>query len=145
MVSEGPGGQGPRRVVVVVLDAASASGIRRALDPFDDLECVGVARTKAGAVIDRTRADVVVVDLSMRDSIELVRRLRMERDDLTLVMISAVTDLGRLTAATVAGANGFAPKCGPVEELVAVLRSARPGRISVAPSVLPAATTAAQN
>jgi DNA-binding NarL/FixJ family response regulator len=36
----------------------------------------------------------------------------------------------------VAGANGFAPKPGPVEELVAVLRSARPGRISVAPSML---------
>lgn len=147
MTSEGAGSPGPRRVVVVVAHAASAGRIRSALDRLDDLQCVGVACTtgQACALIDRSVPDVVVVDLSLRGSsgLDLVRHLRSRRDDLILVIISTFTDVSGVMAAAVAGANGFAPKSGAVDELVSVLRSARPGRMSVAPSVLAAAGTGA--
>jgi DNA-binding NarL/FixJ family response regulator len=144
VVAEGAGA--PRRVVVVDDHAAFADLLGLALAGLEDLVCVGTARTAADAIAlaDRERPDLVVVDLMLgRDNgLELVRRLRADREDVVLVVSSARSDTGTLTAVAQAGANGFAPKNGAFSELLAVLRSSRPGSMSVAPSLLPADTRA---
>jgi DNA-binding NarL/FixJ family response regulator len=131
-----------RRVVVVDDHAAFADLLRLALDGLDDLVCVGTAGSlpDALALVARETPDLVVVDLLLgRDSgLELVRTLRAQRSDVVLVVSSALSDIGTLTAAAAAGANGFAPKNGAFEELLAVFRAARAGAMSVAPSLLPA-------
>jgi DNA-binding NarL/FixJ family response regulator len=131
----------PRRRVVIVDDhAAFADLLRLALEGLDDLECVGTAcsATAALTLADAERPDLVVVDLMLGadDGLDVVRRLRAERDDVVLVVSSARSDTGALTAAAGAGANGFAPKSGAFGELLTVLRTARAGSISVAPSLL---------
>ena len=141
-----PLGRGParRRVVVVDDHAAFADLLRLALDGLDDLECAGTARTPAAAVelVERLEPDIAVVDLMLgaEDGLDLVRRLRAAHPDLVLVVSSARSDTGTLTAAAMAGANGFAPKSGEFAELLNVLRSARAGAMSVAPSLLAAPT-----
>jgi DNA-binding NarL/FixJ family response regulator len=146
MVTEGAAGSAgvPRRRVVVVDDhAAFADLLTLALDGLDDIDCIGTARSMSDALslVARTDPDLVVIDLLLgHDSgLELVRRLRAERPDLLLVVASARSDTGTLTAVAAAGANGFAPKSGAFGELLAVLRASRIGAISVAPSLLPEA------
>ncbi len=133
-------GAARRRVVVVDDHAAFADLLRLALDGLDDLECVGTARTPAAAVelVERVAPEIAVVDLLLgaEDGLELVGRLRAAQPDLVLVVSSARSDTGTLTAAAVAGANGFAPKSGEFAELLNVLRTAKAGAMSVAPSLL---------
>jgi DNA-binding NarL/FixJ family response regulator len=115
--------------------------LRFALDGVDDLEWVGSAGSlaEAEAVVAAHVPDIVVVDLMLgdEDGLEVVRRLRARRSDLVIVVASARSSSDALAAAAVAGANGFAPKRGAFAELLSILRSARPGMVSVASSVLP--------
>jgi DNA-binding NarL/FixJ family response regulator len=142
-VTEGAPGPARRRVVIVDDHAAFADLLRLALDGLDDLECVGTAGSLSEAVslVARTAPDLVVVDLLLGhdNGLEVVRRLRAEREEVVLVVASARSDTGTLTAVAAAGANGFAPKSGVFGELLAVLRASRVGAISVAPSLLPEA------
>ncbi|HEV7656489.1 MAG TPA: response regulator transcription factor [Mycobacteriales bacterium] len=132
----------PRRVAIVDDHAAFADLLGIVLDELDDLECVGSAGSLADALalVARTRPDIVVVDLALGedDGLEVVRQLRAERVDLVLVVASARSDAYALANVAVAGANGFAPKRGAFGELLTILRSARPGTMSVAPTLLPA-------
>lgn len=148
MVSDGVRGHGPRRVVIVDRRVACADLLRVALNRLDDFECVGAACTaaQAQAVVERTVPDLVVVDVMLRGgtALRLIRRLRGARDDLVVVITAASADIGMLMAVAVAGGNGFAPRTGAGEELLSVLRSARPGAMSVAPSLLAATGTGGQ-
>ena len=133
-------GRTRRRVVIVDDHAAFADLLRLALDGLDDLECAGTARTLAAAeeLVERVAPDIAVVDLMLgaEDGLALVGRLRAARPNLVLVVSSARSDTGTLTAAAIAGANGFAPKSGEFAELLNVLRTAKAGAVSVAPSLL---------
>jgi CheY-like chemotaxis protein len=124
MVSEGGRGQGARGVVIVDHRAAAAGVLRAALSNADEFECVGAACTaaQAYAVVERTVPDLVVINLMLRGrtGLALTRRLRSDREDLTLVITAACPDVGNLAAAAVAGANGLAPTAGAVEELLSV-------------------------
>jgi two-component system capsular synthesis response regulator RcsB len=146
MVSDTARHHRPRRVVIVDNQAAFAERLRLALDGVDDLECVGTTSTSAAAyaLVERTGADLVVVDLMLRGGTAppLLRRLRRSFPDIAIVVTSTSADVGKLMGATVAGANGVAPKKGALEELLSVLRSARPGVMAIAPSLLPAGGTA---
>jgi DNA-binding NarL/FixJ family response regulator len=133
----------PRRVVVVDHHALSAGRLRIMLDGLDDFECVGTAATaaQAYALVGRTVPDLVVLDLMLRGSsgLALIGRLRARDENVTVVVTAASPDVGKLMAVMVAGANGFAPRRGALEEMLSVLRSARPGAVAVAPSLLAAA------
>ena len=133
----------PRRRVVIVDDhAAFADLLGFALDSLDDLVFVGSAGSLDEAVelVSRTRPDIVVIDLALGedDGLEVVRRVRAERADVVLVVASARSDAYALANVAVAGANGFAPKRGAFGELLTILRTARPGSMSVAPTLMPA-------
>jgi DNA-binding NarL/FixJ family response regulator len=142
-VVEGAAGTSRRRVVIVDDHAAFADMFQVALERVDDLECVGSAASLAEAVqvVADTAPDIVVVDLALGedDGLEVVRRLRADSDDVVLIVASARSDTYALATVAVAGANGFAPKKGAFKELVAILRAARAGSMSVAPTLLPEA------
>jgi DNA-binding NarL/FixJ family response regulator len=133
----------PRRVVIVDDHAAFADMFQVALEAVPDLVCVGSAGTldEALRVVADTDPDLVVVDLALGedDGLEVVRLLRAERPAVVIVVASARSDTYALATVAVAGANGFAPKRGAFRELVAILRSARAGSMSVAPTLLPGA------
>lgn len=141
MMVETASGRPRRRIVLVDDHAAFVDLLQFALGDLDDLVCVGSAGSsaEAEAVVAAEAPDIVMVDLRLgaEDGIELVRRLRTHRSDLVIVVVSAQADSDTLAAVAMAGANGFAPKRGALNELLSILRAARPGMMSVAPSVLP--------
>lgn len=130
-----------RRIVLVDDHTAFVELLQYALGGLDDLVCVGSAGSlaEAEAVVAAEAPDIVIVDLRLgeEDGLEVVRRLRTHRSDLVIVVASARADSDTLAAVAMAGANGFAPKRGALPELLSILRSARPGMMSVASSVLP--------
>jgi DNA-binding NarL/FixJ family response regulator len=139
----------PRRVVIVDDHAAFADMFQVALEAVTDLVCVGTAGTLAEAlrIVADTDPDLVVVDLALgtEDGLEVVRQLRADRPDVVLVVASARSDTSALATVAMAGGNGFAPKKGTFRELLAILRSAQTGSMSVAPTLLPDAAAAAPN
>jgi DNA-binding NarL/FixJ family response regulator len=134
-----------RRVLVVDDHAVFAELLTLALDGLADFHCVGVAASVSDAVdlAARLRPDIVVIDLLLgdEDGLEVVRQLRAARADVVLVVVSARSDAGTVTAIVAAGANGFAPKSGAFGEAASVLRRARAGSFFVPPSLLARATS----
>jgi DNA-binding NarL/FixJ family response regulator len=129
-----------RRVLVVDDHAVFAELLTLALDGLADFHCVGVAASVSDAVdlAARLRPDIVVIDLLLgdEDGLEVVRQLRAARADVVLVVVSARSDAGTVTAIVAADANGFAPKSGAFGETASVLRRARAGSFFIPPSLL---------
>jgi DNA-binding NarL/FixJ family response regulator len=128
-----------RRVVLVDDHTAFVDLLQFAFGGLDDMECVGTAHSLAEAedVIAAEHPDIAMVDLMLGqdDGLELVGRLRASRPDLVIVVASARADASTMASVAAAGGNGFAPKRGAFAELVSILRSARPGTMSVASSL----------
>ncbi|HEV7656928.1 MAG TPA: response regulator transcription factor [Mycobacteriales bacterium] len=147
MTAEPESRESRRRVVLIDDHTAFVELLRYALDGLDDLECVGSAGSPAEAegIVAEQAPDIAVVDLMLGDDdgLEVVRRLRAMHSDLVIVVASARSDSDTLALAAAAGANGFAPKRGAFAELLSILRTARPGKVSVASSLLPSTSTRA--
>jgi DNA-binding NarL/FixJ family response regulator len=128
-----------RRVVLVDDHTAFVDLLKFAFGGLDDMDCVGTAHTlaEAEAIVAAERPDIAMVDLMLGDDdgLELVRRLRASRPDLVIVVASARSDASTMAAVAAAGGNGFAPKRGAFAELLTILRSARPGTMSIASSL----------
>jgi DNA-binding NarL/FixJ family response regulator len=128
-----------RRVVFVDDHTAFVELLQFAFGGLDDLECVGTASSlvEAEAVVADRTPDIAMVDLMLGDDdgLELVSRLRAEHEDLVIVVSSARSDASTMASVAAAGGNGFAPKRGAFPELLSILRSARPGTMSIASSL----------
>lgn len=129
----GPRGEAPSidvmiRVVLVDDHDLVREGLRRAVGRSRDAEVVGEAASvrEALAVVSHTTPQVVVIDIRLPDGsgIDLCRRLREERADLGLVIVTMYGDSERLLGAREAGASGFVSKDAPASEVIDAIRRA---------------------
>jgi NarL family two-component system response regulator LiaR len=101
---------------------------------------VGEAATGAAAlqVAAATRPDVVLLDLFLPDldGIGVLQRLREQRADLPVVLLTSAPDDAHLLAAVHAGATSYLQKTAEVGEVLATVRAAARGE-----STLPAGVT----
>jgi DNA-binding NarL/FixJ family response regulator len=114
-------------------------GLRALLHSIPDLRVVGEAGsgTEALSVIERSRPDVVVMDLDMPggDGIETTTRLMgMEPRPRVLILTMHPEDR-RLIAALQAGAGGYLMKDAAESELVDAIRTVAAGDVYVRPRV----------
>ncbi|SDT43461.1 DNA-binding response regulator, NarL/FixJ family, contains REC and HTH domains [Friedmanniella luteola] len=110
-----------------------------ALAAVPGFRCLGTASSAAEGVelAGRLRPDVVVMDIQMpgTDGLAATRRLRQASPATAVAVVTAHTDAEWVARAAQAGASAFIPKGGTLAEMVDLLRSARPGRMVVAPSL----------
>ncbi len=103
-------------------------GLRRAFERDGDFEVVGEAGTLADArrLLALTRPDVVILDIRLPDGngLEAARKLRAERDELGIVVLTMYAGDEQLFEALEAGASAFVPKNSPSEDVVAAARHA---------------------
>ncbi len=135
--ADGPGG--PIRVVVVDDQPLIRAGFAMVLAAQGDIEVVGEAENGADALalLARTRADVVIMDIRMpvMDGVEATRRLgELHGSPRVLVLTTFDTDEDAF-AALQAGASGFLLKNTPPEEVVAAIRVVAAGESVVSPRV----------
>jgi DNA-binding NarL/FixJ family response regulator len=129
----------PIRVVVVDDQPLVRAGFAMVLDAQPDIDVVGEAGdgAEALALLDRTAADVVVMDIRMpiMDGVEATKRLG-ERPDPPKILVLTTFDTDEdAFAALQAGASGFLIKNVPPEEFLAAIRVVAAGDSVVAPRV----------
>jgi DNA-binding NarL/FixJ family response regulator len=116
------------RLVAVDEHVLLRLGLTRVVAGVPDIDLVGEAGSIAEAlrVVAETRPDVVTIDASLADSdgIGLAARLRTERPDLGVVLLSAVGDDNLLYRAMDAGLSAFVPKAAPIPAILSAIRQA---------------------
>jgi DNA-binding NarL/FixJ family response regulator len=130
-----------RRIRVVLVDdqALMRTAFRVIFDETDDIAVVGEAGEGAGAVrvVERTRPDVVLMDIRMpgMDGIEATRRIVAAAPRIAVLVLTTFDLDEYVYAALRHGASGFLLKDAPPEDLLSAVRAVAAGDSVTAPSV----------
>jgi DNA-binding NarL/FixJ family response regulator len=108
-------------------------GIRRALEPADDIEIVGEA-TRGSEVLPlvrRLHPDVVLLDMRMpqMDGLTCLDQIRKQHADIKVIVLSVFSDPERIQAAFRHGASGYIVKSVNPVDLASAIRQAVDGTV----------------
>ena len=129
----------PLRVMLVDDHEIVRDGIRAVLDAQDDI----VVTSEAGSVreaideSDRTRPDVVVMDVRLSDGsgIEATREIRAKHPNTRVLMLTSFADDEALFASIMAGASGYVLKQVKSGDLLRAIRAVGKGESLLDPAV----------
>src|SRR2546430_13366860 len=132
-------GQPPLRVLLVDDHEVVRRGISSLLRATEDSVGAGEAGPVREAVeeADRTRPDVVVMDVRLADGsgIEATREIRTRRPQTQVLMLTSFADDEALFASIMAGASGYVLKQVKSGELVRAIRAVGNGQSLLDPAV----------
>ncbi|MEX5303322.1 response regulator [Kocuria sabuli] len=130
----------PIRVLLADDESLMRTGLRLILDGVSGIEVVGEAVDGADAVRQASLLvpDLVLTDIRMPvcDGIEATRRLRQTPHPPRVLVLTAFDTDDFVLDALEAGADGFLLKDTPPGELVASVRQAAAGTMTISPTVL---------
>jgi DNA-binding NarL/FixJ family response regulator len=129
------------RVVLVDDHAIVRTGLKAVLSADPGIEVVGEASggTEAVALLARTAADVVVMDISMAegDGVTATRLITDQGGDAPRVLVLTMhAEEAYLEAVLEAGASGYLTKGTADRELVEAIRTVARGEVFVRPSMV---------
>lgn len=103
-------------------------GLRRAFERTGDFTVVGEAGSVADALslIEARQPNVVIFDVRLPDGsgLDAARKVRAQRPDVGIVVLTMYAGDEQLFGALEAGASAFVPKDAPAEDVVAAARHA---------------------
>jgi DNA-binding NarL/FixJ family response regulator len=118
----------PVRVLVVDDQALVREGLMTLLEAAPDIQPVAAAADgeQAIALCARHRPDVVLMDLRMPklDGVEATRRIRAERPDVEVVVLTTHADEESILDALRAGARGYLTKDAGISEISRAVHAA---------------------
>src|SRR5262249_11018413 len=127
------------RLLIVEDHTVVRQSMRFRFDQEPDIEVVGEAATGTAAISMAAvaRPDVVLLDLLLPDvdGIAVLRRLREQRDDVQVVLLTSAPDDAHLLAALEAGATSYLQKTAEIGEVLAAVRAAARGESPLPPGV----------
>ena len=134
------------RVLVVDDHPIVREGVRRILEAAPDMQVVGEASDAASALALAARLlpDAAVVDVGLPDmsGLALVRLLKAQRAELTIVMLSMFDDAEYVRESLAAGAGAYVVKDSAATMLATRLREAAGTRMIAMPNPAVAAPSA---
>lgn len=129
------------RVVLADDHQLFRQGLRRLLEPEQDIEVVGEANDglEAQRMVAQLKPDVVLMDLSMAlvDGISATREITRQWPDTHVVVLSMHAEEGHLFQALQAGAVGYVLKSAAADQVLAAVRAAAQGGGVIAPGLTP--------
>ncbi len=129
----------PLRVLLVDDHEVVRSGIKALLQATEDIVVTGEAGSVREAIdeADRTRPDVVVMDVRLTDGsgIEATREIRAKHERTAVLMLTTFADDEALFASIMAGASGYVLKQVRGSELVRAIRTVGKGESLLDPAV----------
>jgi DNA-binding NarL/FixJ family response regulator len=141
------GDEGEEEMTVLIVDdhRCFADLLSAALGSVRGFRCLGTAGS-AEEGIERAkelRPSVVVMDVELpgTDGLAATRRLREASPTTAVAVVTGHVAGEWIARAAQAGASAFIPKGGSLDEMISMLRLAKPGRMRVAPSVLHLSST----
>jgi two-component system response regulator DevR len=139
VTSEASPKQPPLRVLLVDDHEVVRDGVKALLQATDDIVVTGEAGSVREAIdeADRTRPDVVVMDVRLADGsgIEATREIRAKHDKTAVIMLTSFADDEALFASIMAGAAGYVLKQVKGGELVRAIRTVGKGESLLDPAV----------
>ena len=127
------------RVLIVDDHPLVRQGLRWLLDQEDDLEICGEAADakEAFAALQRMQPNVVVLDLSLRDSngIDLIKAIRSKYEQLPVLVCSIHDERIYAERLLSAGANGYIMKEATADQFLVALRQVLAGELYVSERV----------
>jgi DNA-binding NarL/FixJ family response regulator len=129
----------PLRVLLVDDHEVVRSGVKALLQATEDIVVTAEAGSVREAIdeADRTRPDVVVMDVRLADGsgIEATREIRAKHPKTAVVMLTSFADDEALFASIMAGASGYVLKQVKGGELVRAIRTVGKGESLLDPAV----------
>ncbi len=133
-----PSGTSRIRVLVVDDHVIVRRGIRAVLELEPDIELVGEAGNGVTAVAQAQalQPDVILMDLVMpnMDGVEAIRRIKAQRPDVHILVLSTFGGEETVLSAIKAGASGYQLKDSSPETLVEAIRASHRGEASLHPA-----------
>jgi DNA-binding NarL/FixJ family response regulator len=127
------------RVIIIEDDPLVLERFSGVLAPWDDLQLVGLASTKAqgAALIEATDYDVLVCDLGLPDGdgTDLVRLSAQHHPKADIMVLTMFADHHKVLAAIKAGARGYVLKDQSLEDCVAAIREVCSGGSPISPII----------
>ncbi|SDJ58779.1 response regulator [Streptomyces indicus] len=127
------------RLLLVDDDPLVRAGLSFMLGGSEDIEIVGEAAdgSEVAALVERTRPDVVLMDIRMPrvDGLTATERLRARGDGPEVVVLTTFHADEQVLRALRAGAAGFVLKDTPPAEIVAAVRRVAAGEPVLSPAV----------
>ncbi len=127
------------RVMLVDDHAVVRSGLGAFLSIMPDLKLVGEAENGAEAVVrcGLLQPDVVLMDLSMpgTDGVAATRSIHEKYPHVHVIALTSFQEDALIRRALEAGATGYLMKNVSARELVAAIRSAHQGKMTLSPEV----------
>ncbi|MFD8219933.1 response regulator [Streptomyces sp. NPDC059697] len=127
------------RLLLVDDDPLVRAGLSFMMGGADDIEIVGEAAdgSEVEALVDRTRPDVVLMDIRMPvvDGLTATERLRGREDAPQIVVLTTFHADDQVLRALRAGAAGFVLKDTPPVEILAAVRRVAAGDPVLSPAV----------
>lgn len=133
------GGAGAARIRVLIADdhPVVRQGLRTFLGIQDDIEVVGEAEDGVSAVTlaESLEPDIVLLDLKMpgADGLAALSELRARGVRARVLVLTSVTERGRVLPAVRAGAAGYLYKDVDPQALVQAIRAVNDGHVLFAP------------
>jgi two-component system, NarL family, response regulator NreC len=128
----------PIRVVLVDDHAIVRTGLKAVLADAPEIDVVGEASggNEAVALLERTPADVVVMDLSMSDGdgLTATRDITSAGDGTRVLVLTMHAEEAYLEAVLEAGSSGYLGKATADRDLVEAVRTVARGEMFVQPS-----------
>ena len=125
----------PRTVFIIDDHPIVRKGLVQLLEQEPDLVVCGEAADvrEARLGLERTRPDVVILDLSLRDSdgLELIKEIRAKHGQLPVLVLSMHDETIYAERLLSAGANGYIMKQAAGDQLVVALRRVLAGGVYV--------------
>ncbi len=133
------GGRRPYRVVIVDDHPVVRLGLRQLLENEPDLELCGEAEGAAEAlsVIEETRPDLVVIDISLKNGSGLSLVKQITAQDRTIkTLVSSMHDEALFAERALrAGAMGYINKEEAIDQMVSAMRRVLAGSIYLSPGM----------
>ncbi|MEX1047662.1 MAG: response regulator transcription factor [Actinomycetota bacterium] len=129
----------PLRVLIVDDHEVVRDGLKSLFKSTEDIVVAGEAGTVGEAIdeADRTRPDVVVMDVRLADGsgIEATREIRAKHPKTQVIMLTSFADDEALFASIMAGASGYVLKQVRSGELIRAIRAVGEGKSLLDPDV----------
>jgi DNA-binding NarL/FixJ family response regulator len=122
-----------KRIVIIDDHPIVRQGFAQLINQEDDLAVIGEAEDAPSAMdlVERTRPDLALVDLSLKNSngIELIKNLTCLHPDLLMLVISLHDESVYAERALRAGAKGFIMKAEATENVMTAIRMVLRGEL----------------
>ncbi len=130
----------PIRVMLVDDHPIVRQGVRSVLANHPDIEVVGEADGAAAlfSSLDSTKPNVILLDVRMPgpSGIEITQRLKRERPEIKIIVLSTYDDDEFLLGALRAGAEGYLLKSASAQVLASAIRQVGQGERLLSPALV---------